>query len=268
MGFRYVLAPDGRVDAADRGLAYGDGVFETMAVRDGQIERLDLHFDRLRWGAERLRLPCPERPTLEHELNRACTAVRRGALKLILTRGSGPRGYAPPPDPEPTIILSVSHRDAPIPTDIAVVTLGQRLAESESLAGIKHLCRLEQVLGQLELGSCDADEGLMLSTSGNVIGGTSRNLFALLGRRLVTPAVRRAGIRGVMRQAVLGRSAALGIEIAEADLLPADLSNAGELFMTNALVGIQSVSRLDRMPYPSREIANRMRQALGLDRDD
>ena len=268
MGFRYVLAPDGRVDPADRGLAYGDGIFETMAVRDAVIERLDLHLERLRWGAERLRLPLPDRAALEPELNAACADVRRGALKLILTRGSGPRGYAPPLHPEPTIVLAASSRDSQFPREISVVTLEQRLSENESLAGIKHLCRLEQVLGQLELGTCDADEGLMSSTSGNVIGGTSRNLFALIGRRLVTPALKRAGIRGVMRQAVLQQCIALGQEIEEAELLPADLAGARELFMTNALVGIQSVSRLDGTPYASREIAERLRQTLGLGRDD
>jgi 4-amino-4-deoxychorismate lyase len=268
MGFRYVVAPDGRVDPADRGLAYGDGLFETMAVRDGVIQRLDLHLDRLRWGAERLRLPLPARSGLERELSAACVDVHRGALKLILTRGSGPRGYAPPRQPEPTIVLAASHRDSPFPATIAVVTLGQRLGENESLAGIKHLCRLEQVLGQLELGTSGADEGLMLSTSGNVIGGTSRNLFALIGRRVVTPDVKRAGIRGVMRQAVLQECGALGLEVEEADLLPADLANAGELFMTNALVGVQSVTRIDGVTCASRAIAERLREALGMERDD
>jgi 4-amino-4-deoxychorismate lyase len=268
MGFRYVLAPDGRVDPADRGLAYGDGIFETMAVRDAVIERLDLHLERLRWGANRLRLPLPERADLETELRAASAGLRRGALKLILTRGTGPRGYAPPSDPEPTIVLAASHRDSRFPESISVVTLGQRLSENESLAGIKHLCRLEQVLGQLELKESDADEGLMLSTGGNVIGGTSRNLFALIGRRLVTPALGRAGIRGVMRQAVLGRCKALGIDVREVDLRPADLANADEIFMTNALVGIQSVSRLDATGFASREFAERLRSALGLERDD
>jgi 4-amino-4-deoxychorismate lyase len=268
MGFRYVLAPDGRVDPADRGLAYGDGLFETMAVRDSAIERLDLHLERLHWGAQRLELPVPERAALECELNAACANVRRGALKLILTRGSGPRGYAPPRHPEPMIVLSASHRDSPFARTIAVVTLSQRLSENESLAGIKHLCRLEQVLGQLELDNSGADEGLMLSTSGNVIGGTSRNLFALLGRRLLTPVLRRAGIRGVMRQAVMQQCAALGVEVEEAELSPTALGKAGELFMTNALVGIQSVSRLDGRSYESREIAELLRNALGLARDD
>ncbi len=268
MGFRYVLAPDGCVDPADRGLAYGDGLFETMAVRDAAIERLDLHLERLRWGAKRLQLPLPERTALAHELNAACATVRRGALKLILTRGNGPRGYAPPRHPEPMILLSASHRDSPFPRAITVVMLEQRLSENESLAGIKHLCRLEQVLGQLELGDSNADEGLMMSTSGNVIGGTSRNLFALIGRRVVTPALHSAGIRGVMRQAVMEQCSALGLEVEESALRPTALEQAGELFMTNALVGIQSISRLDGRSYESTVVAERLRNALGLERDD
>jgi 4-amino-4-deoxychorismate lyase len=268
MGFRYVLAPDGRVDPEDRGLAYGDGLFETMAVRDAAILRIDLHLARLRAGASRLRLPLPDGATLEAQLRAACAGIRRGTLKLIVTRGSGPRGYAPPREPNSTIILAASTRERPYPATITAVTLQQRLAESESLAGMKHLCRLEQVLGQIELVSSDADEGLMLSTSGNVIGGTSRNLFAVLGTRLVTPELRRAGVRGVMRQAVLDQCRAFGIAVDESDVLPDDLRTASEIFMTNALVGIQSVSRLDQKSIPSQEIAIRLRAALALDRND
>ena len=268
MRFRYVLAPDGRVDPADRGLAYGDGLFETMAVRNAGIERLDLHLHRLRAGSARLSLPLPELAELETEIKAHCAGVERGALKLILTRGSGERGYRPPRHPEPTIVLSVSSRESPYPESISVVTLEQRLAENESLAGIKHLCRLEQVLGQLELQDGDADEGLMLSTAGNVIGGTSRNLFAVFGDRLVTPDLRLAGIRGVMRQAVIDHCPALGLDVAEADLSPADIRRASEVFMTNALVGIQSVRRLDELTFPSSAVAARLRAVLGLASND
>jgi 4-amino-4-deoxychorismate lyase len=268
MGFRYVLAPDGRVDPADRGLAYGDGLFETMAVRDAVIQRLDLHLDRLRTGAARLQLPLPDPADLEDKFNSACDGLEQGTLKLILTRGIGPRGYAPPPNPEPTIILFTSAEARAPAATITTVTLQQRLSENESLAGIKHLCRLEQVLAQLELSSHDADEGLMLSASGNVIGGTSRNLFAVFGRRLVTPDVRRAGIRGVMRRAVIDRCDSLDLEVVEAELRPHELLSASEIFMTNALVGVQSVSRLDGRVLPSREIALRLRRALDLEPHD
>jgi 4-amino-4-deoxychorismate lyase len=268
MGFRYVLAPDGRIDPADRGLAYGDGLFETMAVRRGKVQRLDLHLNRLRRGAARLELPLPESSELQLKLEGSASGINRGVLKVIVTRGTGPRGYAPPRQPEPTIVLAAAAQGGLPPKQIAVATLKQALSENESLAGIKHLCRLEQVLGQLELQACKADEGLMLSTSGCVIGGTSRNLFAVFGQRLVTPNLRLAGVRGVMRQAVLSQCRILGLEVDEAELGAPEIHRANELFMTNALVGIQSVVRLDSTEFAGRDVAAQLRTALGLDGDD
>jgi 4-amino-4-deoxychorismate lyase len=262
VGVRYIIGPGSCIDTSDRGLAYGDGLFETMSLRRGRILRFELHLDRLLSGCERLGIPPPERAELEARLALAREGVDRGTVKLILTRGTGPRGYAPPAAPEPTAIVMVAETDRAAPSEIGVATLRLRLGENEDLAGIKHLCRLEQVLGQLELRGLDADEGVMLSTSGAVIGGTSRNLFAVFGDRVVTPAVSRAGIAGVMRRAVLDRCAALGIEAAETHLEPDDLCRADELFMTNALVGIQSVAHLDGRVIGHRAMAARLRAAV------
>jgi 4-amino-4-deoxychorismate lyase len=264
---RYIIGPDTCVDSNDRGLAYGDGLFETMAVRRAGIRFLDLHLDRLRLGCERLRLPLPDTDELQRQLTGATAGIDYGLAKLILTRGAGPRGYRPRPDPEPTVILSAAEHAPAVLSELVLVTLDQRLGENEKLAGIKHLCRLEQVLGQLELDARDADEGLMLSTSGAVIGGTSRNLFAVYGRRLVTPMLTRAGIAGVMRRAVLEQCATLGLEAVEAPLLPSALAQADELFMTNALVGIESVATLDGRPFAARSMAAQLQAALGLDDD-
>jgi 4-amino-4-deoxychorismate lyase len=259
---RYIIGREGSVDPTDRGLAYGDGIFETMALTSGAVPRLPLHLDRLQSGCERLELPAPDRDELAAKIAEAAAGIDRGCLKLILTRGTGPRGYAPPPSPVPTVILLADDGLPRPPAEISVTMLTQRLGENSKLAGIKHLNRLEQVLGRLELTGREADEGLMLSTSGFVIGGTSRNLFAVYGEQIKTPAVERAGIAGVMRRAVLARCAELAIESAEADLLPADLERADELFMTNALVGIQSVTRLDRTAFTSQAMASRLRAAL------
>jgi 4-amino-4-deoxychorismate lyase len=261
---RYIIGREGCIDPGDRGLAYGDGLFETMSIRAGIVDRLGLHLDRLRLGCLRLELPAPDEAELERQITRAASGIDRGSLKLVLTRGVGPRGYAPPAAPVPTVILLPEARfPAPAPS-ISVTILRQRLGENEKLAGIKHLNRLEQVLGQLELKRLEADEGLMLITSGSVIGGTSRNLFAVYGDRVETPAVDRAGIAGVMRRAVLEQCAALGIEGIEAGIEPAALERADELFMTNALVGIQSVTRLDRRAFGSQAMASRLRAALEL----
>ena len=262
MAVRYITEPDGCVDPTDRGLAYGDGLFETMSIRHSRVQRLDLHLDRLRQGCDRLALPMPESNELNARIATAAADIDRGHLKLILTRGSGPRGYAPPAAVVPTAILLA----APEPTDpapsITVVSLSQIVGENVKLAGIKHLNRLEQVLGRVELADLDADEGLMLSTSGAVIGGTSRNLFARFGSRLDTPSLDRAGIAGIMRRAVLELCAELGIETRQRAILPEELDQADEVFMTNALVGVQSVSRLNGRAIDSDTLASRLRASL------
>jgi 4-amino-4-deoxychorismate lyase len=261
---RYILGPEGSIDCADRGLAYGDGLFETIAVRKSEPQRIAAHLERLGIGCERLGIPAPDDSELLDRLASAASGIDRGVVKLILTRGTGPRGYAPPPAPVVTVILNAAAAGDEPPETISVATLDQRLGENPALAGIKHLCRLEQVLGQLELQSRNEDEGLMLSLSGKVIGGTSRNLFAVFGRMLVTPDVTRAGILGVMRRAVLDQCKALDLRPEEREIAPSELAGADELFMTNALVGIQSVSRLDDQPYACDAVACRFRRALDL----
>jgi branched-subunit amino acid aminotransferase/4-amino-4-deoxychorismate lyase len=106
----------------------------------------------------------------------------------------------------------------------------------------------------------------MLSTRGIVIGGTSRNLFAVFGDSIATPATDRAGIAGVMRRTVLERCAELNIAASQRELLPEDLHHADELFMTNALVGVQSVTCLDDTEFAAQTFASRLRQAIERDR--
>jgi 4-amino-4-deoxychorismate lyase len=237
------------VDPADRGLAYGDGLFETMAASDGRIRWLDLHLERLEEGCRRLEIPAPSRSLLAHEIGANCPAHGRAVVKLIVTRGSGARGYSPPEPATPTRVLGISqwpdypqsyYRDG-----ISVRTCRLRLAENPALAGIKHLCRLEHVLAQLELRGSAVQQGLLLDASGYVAGGTSSNVFVVAGAELGTPGLARSGIKGVMRRAVLDAARGLGIRATERDIAPAELLAADEVFMTNALFGIWPVTELD-----------------------
>jgi len=255
------------VDPADRGLAFGDGLFETMAVDDGEIRRLGLHLDRLEHGCRRLAIPAPERATIERELRAHCPRKGRAVAKLIVTRGTGPRGYAPPEPSAPTRVLGISawpdfpaarYRDG-----IAVRVCELRLGENPALAGLKHLSRLEQVLAQIELKGHSVDQGLLLDTSGNVVGGTSSNLFAVFGAELVTPALLRCGIKGVMRRAVLEAAEALGIRTAERDVTLAQVLRADELFMTNALIGVWPVALLGAQRFAVGPVAKRLMAHLG-----
>jgi 4-amino-4-deoxychorismate lyase len=184
----------GGVDPSDRGLAYGDGLFETMGAVNGTIRRLDYHLERLAEGCARLAMPPLDERTIRDEIRAHCPRSGRAVVKLIVTRGPGARGYGPPARSEPTRILSISawpnHPAENYSAGIRVKVCELRLAEAPRLAGMKHLCRLEQVLAELELGR-SAQQGLLLDASGRVVGGTRCNLFAVRDGRLLTPALER-----------------------------------------------------------------------------
>jgi 4-amino-4-deoxychorismate lyase len=255
------------VDPADRGLAYGDGLFETMAVAEGVIRWFDLHLDRLEEGCRRLEIPPPSRSLLAHEIGAHAPKQGRAVVKLIVTRGPGTRGYLPPEPATPTRVLAISpwpdYHDSYYRSGISARVCQLRLAESPALAGIKHLCRLEHVLAQLELRGHAVQQGLLLDTSGHVVGGTTSNLFAVRDGELVTPTLARCGIKGVMRRAVLETARTLRIRTAERDLTLGDVLSADELFVTNALFGIWPVTDIDGQRFAVGSTTRQLMRELG-----
>ncbi|HEV7606144.1 MAG TPA: aminodeoxychorismate lyase [Steroidobacteraceae bacterium] len=255
-------APADRVPIDDRGLQYGDGLFETMLVRHGRVRFIDAHLARLALGCTRLAIPFEVGAALRAEI--AATSARAPALailKLIVTRGSGPRrGYPPAAPVRPRRLLSlfavppVPPMDEGVDVRLAALTV----AENPALAGIKHLNRLENVLAASEAGHATVFESLLRNPAGQVIGGTMTNVFAVQSGRVTTPRVERCGVAGVMRAIVLRECAALGIDAGEADLALADLLGADEVFVTNARIGVVPVRRVGEHSFPMQTIARRL----------
>jgi 4-amino-4-deoxychorismate lyase len=246
MGRRLVNGVEGGAIAADdRGLQYGDGLFETMAVRDGRIRAFALHMARLETGCARLGIPMPPVALIDAECHQVLEALGTGVVKLVVTRGPGPRGYRPPGEPSVTRIVMASALRVEAPAEGIVVRVCEtRLAANPQLAGIKHLNRLEQVLASAEWQDSGVAEGLMLAADDRVIGATAANLFFVRGGQLHTPEIRDCGVAGVMRQQVLSAARSLGIVAVVDDFQLSDLRDADEIFLTNALTGIRAVSEL------------------------
>jgi 4-amino-4-deoxychorismate lyase len=238
---------------ADRGLQYGDGLFETLAVRDGSLRRLDMHLDRLREGCARLCLPMPEEELLRRELGRAAEGETRAVLKLMLTRGPGGRGYRPPEPPSVTrMVFRHAWPDYPVDWHTHGVELRictTRLAVGSPLAGVKHLNRLEQVLARAEW-SDGVQEGIMLDAEDRVVEGTMTNLFASPAEgRLVTPDLSRSGVAGVTRRHVLARATDEGVQVEVRDLSLDELLASREIFVCNSIVGVWPVRRIASRDY-------------------
>ena len=242
-----------QLSASDRGLQYGDGLFETLAVFQGQAQLWQTHMARLQEGCGRLKLPAPDVGVLLSEVERLCAGHERGVVKIIIPRGSGSRGYRAPETPQPTRILSL-HPWSDYPAEYAeqgvrIRSCETTLAIQPRLAGLKHLNRLEQVLARQEWDDPAIVEGVMCNPAGQVIKGTMSNLFFVQDGRVVTPELSGCGVAGVMRRQVIDACHSLAIPLTEQgiDVLRAQASD--EVFMTNSLIGVWPVSRWDDTKY-------------------
>lgn len=253
--------------ADDRGLQYGDGVFETALLTGGRIRYLEDHLLRLERGCERLGIDCPDRAALLKDMGALVAGRGEGILKIIVTRGGGGRGYRPPDKSLPTRILALYppvDMSLPAGSGIAVRWCETRLGRNPGLAGIKHLNRLEQVLAQGEWRDPAIAEGLMLDMEGEVVAVTAGNLFVVRDGILCTPDLRYCGIRGVMRGRVLDAARSIGLAIEEVPLWRSDVEGASEIFVTNAIRGIRPVVALESATWPIGDVTASLATALAL----
>ena len=269
--------PRRTVDVGDRGLHYGDGLFETVAVRDGRPLLWARHLQRLVAGCRRLGIEAPSGDELEREAGRLCRGLERAVLKVIVTRGGGGRGYRPPHRGAATRIVSThpwpDHARSHSLEGVTLRVCRTRLAVGHPLAGLKHLNRLEQVLARAEWDDPLIPEGLMLDHDGRLIGGTMSNVFLVKGDRLITPDVSGSGVAGVMRGALLELAHGAGVTPVVRALCLEELETADELFVCNSLMGLWPVKAVDAgrrlQPGPvTRRLAERMAGASGLGAGD
>ncbi|MBI5611834.1 MAG: aminodeoxychorismate lyase [Gammaproteobacteria bacterium] len=257
--------PSEHISVADRGLLYGDGLFETLAIDAGRPLLWEAHLQRLLDGCRRLAIPAPDTHVLADEAARLCAGQARAVLKIVVTRGPAARGYAPPAVVTPTRILSRApwpdYPAAPARHGVAVAWCATPLARNPRLAGIKHLNRLEQVLARAE---CRPPyvEGLMCDTDGHAIAGTMSNLFVVSGDTLATPDLSQSGVTGVVRTQVLAVARARGLDCRERRLTPAEVEAADELFLTNSIIGLWPVNRLGARTYPIGNVTQTIQQTL------
>jgi len=259
---------DGLVNPFDRGLTYGDGLFETVAIRDGECRFFGAHYARLVVSCRRLSIPVPDQPSLLQGATDLIGADDTGTLKIIVTRGQGERGYRIPDDVQPTCVLGFSP-EAPSRSAAAGINLrlcATRVSENPLLAGMKTLNRLEQVLARSEWDNDDIAEGLMLNSRDELICGTMSNLFLVARDQLWTPVLDESGVHGIMRSQVIDLADELGVSCVEQRMSVSVLEEAADVFITNARMGLQPVARVQTesgtLQYERSELTMRLRAGL------
>lgn len=255
-----------RINVSDRGLQYGDGLFETIAYRNG-VEFLDAHLNRLSVGCERLAISFQQLEQLRSELDIVSQNLTDDAvIKIIVTRGSGGRGYFADKDIIPTRIISThpypSFPDSNYTTGVSLRFCQQTLSENLSLAGIKHLNRLEQVLARNEWTDQSINEGLMSDSHGNVIEGTMSNIFIVKSGQLFTPELNKSGVAGIMRAQIMKLADGNDLIVKEAAISKNDVFNADEVFICNSVIGIWPVRIIADTNYQVGPITQQLQYAL------
>ena len=255
---------------ADRGLRYGDGLFETIAIRNGTARLLDLHAIRLSTGLERLGLTGRTADECLQELSLALSAtsmdLSRATARLVVTAGSGARGYSRQPDLRHDVYVELCASE---PLDDSAYKQGvdtfrckTRTSWQPALAGLKTLNRLDQVLARREWNDESVFEGLMCDRDEHVICGTMSNVYAVRNNQVFTPSLTSSGVAGVMRRCVIDVAQAAGMRISETNISWVSLSASDEVFLSNSQFGVVPVRRCGANHWTVGPVAHEVRALL------
>lgn len=236
-----------QISSLDRGLLYGDGVFETIAVNQSKLMFWEDHLERLQHGCKVLGLQNLDIVLLEKEAQQLADADPNSkcVIKIIVTRGVGGRGYKPTVQALTRIAQKFPWPENPvsfIETGVKVTQCAFRLAKQNKLSQIKHLNRLEQVLARSEWDD-DYQEGLVCDADENIIEATSSNVFFQVNESLITPDLSECGVSGVMRKNIIEYCLSHDIAVEVRDFKLSEIDNIQAMLLCNSVHGIWPVSR-------------------------
>lgn len=258
--------PVASISALDRGLHYGDGLFETLAISNGMPVHWERHLQRLLQACDRLGFAAPDTAALTREAQHLCAGQARAVLKLIITRGVGGRGYRPAPAAQPTRIMTrypwPDHPVANVREGVVVRFCSTRLGTNPALAGMKHLNRLEQVMARAEWTDATIGEGLMCDQTDHVIEGTMSNLFLVSNGQLITPELSQCGVAGITRGLIIEWAVQQGMRCDVRPVSRDELFSADELFLCNSIIGVWPVRALEAQRYVPGVTTRALIQAL------
>ncbi|AJQ99624.1 Aminodeoxychorismate lyase [Enterobacteriaceae bacterium bta3-1] len=244
----------------DRGLHYGDGCFTTARCVQGQIDNIDAHLSRMQVACEKLLIGNVNWTVWRDEFLFVAQATGDGVVKAMITRGSGGRGYSIAGANQPRRIFT----HGPLPpqysqwqqSGISLAVSPIRLGINATLAGVKHLNRLEQVLIKASLEQTDAHEALVLDTKDRLVECCAANLFWRKGKQVYTPSLEYAGVNGLMRQRIMALLADSVYELAVVSEPMETLQDADEVFVCNSLMPLLPVNEVGEYHFDSRQLAN------------
>jgi len=234
------------IQVSDRGFLLADGLFETVYIKNKTPVLLHDHYMRLKSAAMRLKIRLEFTVGELDEVAKKLIAdnfskeAGTGSLRLTLTRGSGPRGIGIPSETFPTLLVTASPLHAPADTPISLFISSIRRNEYSPLAGIKSLSYLDNILAREEAIKNGAAEAIMLNTHEKVACVTTGNIFIInQAGGIQTPSLASGILPGITRKHVIALCKQNGISIEEKKISCKELKHAGDIFITNSIIGIR-----------------------------
>lgn len=266
---RIVTNEEASVSIFDRSFLYGDGLFETVRVRNGHPFRSPSHLQRLREGAEFLRIRVP---LSDFELTAGMaaligsTGIQDGVLRITLSRGVGPRGYSPRGAEQPMLAMTLNCGSVGDPKQLSqwrLTTASVRVAAGDPLGRFKTCNKLHQVLARAEAETNGADEALLLNTDGDVAEAASSNVFWIEKGTVFTPPLQSPALPGVTRALIIELCSHLQVESAERRCHPSALKEADGVFLTLSSQGIVEACSIDDCALSRSPTTRRLHEAYG-----
>ncbi|MBR7621588.1 aminotransferase class IV [Phenylobacterium sp. 20VBR1] len=237
------MTPLDTIPLDDRGLLLGDGLFETVLARSGELVALAAHLDRMVAGCVVLGLPAPDRGEAERLMRRALVEAgletARAAVRLTYTAGSGGRGLDRPAEAAPRLFCTAAASSVPA-TPARLMISSVRRNEGSPASRLKTLSYLDNVLARREASLAGADEAVMLNGAGQVACAAAANLFWVRGGEVFTPALTCGVLDGIVRRQVM-----TAVSVSEVAVGVEALAGAEAIFLTNSLIGVREVASLD-----------------------
>ena len=262
------------ISVLDRGLSYGDCIFETMSwsclkdKRQFGVEFWKRHLKRIEKSCLITKIKKPSVKLLNNFKNKIIekslnSGISEGVLKIIITRGIGGRGYKYENNMKPTIIYlsfpKVNFDNTLYTKGVKTRFCNSPIFKNHQLAGLKHLNRLDSVMGRSEWNDNKIFEGILVDDKENIIEGTMTNIFLVKGKKLFTPLINQFGIKGVMRQIIIEKSKNFFEKVREVDIKKIQLNSYDEMFLTNSLIKIIPVKQLEKKKF---NISNNTREFI------
>ncbi len=250
----------------DRGYTLGHGIFETILIKNGSIIALDYHWQRVEASAPlvSLKLPFTQQELqlmLEQLLKENSLQDKIASARVTITHGESARGIFPIQAPTPNFTISVTEYVPQVKDNYSALIVTIKKNEHSHSSRIKSLSYLDNILAKQEALENGYDEAILLNTSSNIADGTIFNVFMVKNGQIITPLITDGALPGVLRSIIVNEFKD-EFAIIEKSISVPEILAADEVFLTNALMGVQSVSRLNLTNYYSVEIANNIRKIL------